>query len=115
MNIIFNIRVKLTLFVQTGNPIPTGHQASHYASYASITAMPVTPCSSTSREISVGTDGQSDLCADSSGGESGSSSQVDLLSSMQDDFPQHNPFRLPYHHAAPIYFLKVFAAPAPLR
>ena len=113
MNIIFNIRVKLTLFVQAGNPIPTGHQASHYASYASITAMPVTPCSSTSRE-NVGTDGQSDMCADSSRGESGNSSQVDLLSSMQDDLPQHNPFRFPYHHA-PIYFLKVFAAPAPLR
>ncbi|XP_046635062.1 uncharacterized protein LOC124314082 [Daphnia pulicaria] len=64
-------------YVQPGSPIPAGHQASHYASYASITSMPLTPpCSSASRENSAGTDGQSDVCADSSGGDSGSQGGV---------------------------------------
>ncbi|KAK4003018.1 hypothetical protein OUZ56_004806 [Daphnia magna] len=63
-------------YVQTGSPIPAGHQAAHYASYASITAVPLTPpCSSASRDNSVVMDGQSDMCADSSAGDGGNSSQ----------------------------------------
>lgn len=97
--------------IQTGSPIPAGHQAAHYASYASITAVPLTPpCSSASRDNSVVMDGQSDMCADSSAGDGGNSSQVDLP--LRDDM--HTQFRIPYDHA-PVYYLKVFVAPAPLR
>lgn len=55
-------------------------------------------------------DGQSDMCADSSAGDGGNSSQVDLP--LRDDM--HTQFRIPYDHA-PVYYPKVFVAPAPLR
>ena len=98
---------------QTGSPIPASHQASHYASYASITSMPLTPpCSSTSRDNSMVAEGQSDACNESCNG-GDNSSQVARISMRENDFSQHNN-RIPADHT-PIYFLKVFFTPTPLR
>ena len=104
-----------TILIQTGSPIPASHQASHFNSYAtSITSVPLTtPCSSTSRDNSIAADVQSDICSDSNSGDIGNN-QLEVTS-VRDDFNQHNQqHRIPYEHA-PVYFLKVFFTPAPLR